>query len=224
MARFRDKEKAIKLRLEGESYSQIKEIIGVSKSTLSYWLKDYPLSEKRIRELRDNNPRRIERYRATRIRKKQERLEKIYQEEKKRILPLTKRDILIAGLLLYWGEGGKTKESQLCVSNTNPATIKFFIKWLGILGISRDEIKIRLHLYKDMQEKKEIEFWSKELVIPKTQFRKSYIKSSNMSSITYKIKFNHGTCNAILDDARITEKIFADLKIIEDKLSRGYNL
>ena len=224
MARFRDKEKAIKLRLEGESYSQIKEIIGVSKSTLSYWLKDYPLSEKRIRELRDNNPRRIERYRATRIRKKQERLEKIYQEEKKRILPLTKRDILIAGLFLYWGEGGKTKESQLCVSNTNPATIKFFIKWLGILGISRDEIKIRLHLYKDMQEKKEIEFWSKELVIPKTQFRKSYIKSSNMSSITYKIKFNHGTCNAILDDARITEKIFADLKIIEDKLSRGYNL
>ena len=224
MARLRDRQKAIKLRLQGRSYSQIKEVLKVSKSTLSYWLKNYPLSEKRIRELRDNNPRRIERYRATRIRKKQERLEKIYQEEKKKILPLIKRDIFIAGLFLYWGEGGKTKESQLCVSNTNPAIIKFFIKWLEIINIPKEKLKIRLQLYKDMKERKEIEFWSKELAIPKIQFRKSYIKSSNMSSITYKIRFNHGTCNVMLDDTRITEKIFADLKIIEDKLSRGYNL
>ena len=83
MARFRDRAKAIKLRFQGKSYSQIKSALKVSKSTLSYWLKDFPLSEKRIKELRDNNPRRIEKYRATRLKKKKERLEKLIIKKRK---------------------------------------------------------------------------------------------------------------------------------------------
>jgi len=69
MARRLDKEKAIKLRLEGQSYSQIKAELGVSKSTLSGWLGDYPLSSERINELRAHSFKRIERYRNTMQRK-----------------------------------------------------------------------------------------------------------------------------------------------------------
>ena len=74
MARRKDKERAIKLRLKGLSYSQIKEKIGLSKSTLSNWLSAYPLSEKRIRELRDWNPRKIERRRNTKAENRRKRL------------------------------------------------------------------------------------------------------------------------------------------------------
>ncbi len=42
MARYEDKKKAISLRKKGYSYNKIKEELGVSKSTLSSWLKDYP--------------------------------------------------------------------------------------------------------------------------------------------------------------------------------------
>ncbi|MBU2109657.1 helix-turn-helix domain-containing protein [Patescibacteria group bacterium] len=224
MARFRDRQKAIQLRIKGKSYSQIKKIIGVSKSTLSYWLKDHPLSEERIRELK-SDPRRIEKYRATRLRQKQERFNKVYEKEKKNTRPFSKRDLFIAGLFLYWGEGGKTKYSELCVSNTNPAVIKFFLKWLKeSLNVPKEKIKIRLHLYRDMSIKKEINFWAKELTIPKNQFRKPYIKKSNRESITYKTKFHHGTCNAIVDDVNVAQKVFANLRIIEDKLNSGYNL
>lgn len=52
MARRIDKNKAIKMRESGMSYSQIKAELGVSKSTLSLWLRDLPLSDERIRELR----------------------------------------------------------------------------------------------------------------------------------------------------------------------------
>ena len=72
MARFIEKDLAIKMRLKGASYSQIKEKMGISKSTLSGWLADYPLSNKRIKELRDLNPRRIENFRNTmRMKKRQ---------------------------------------------------------------------------------------------------------------------------------------------------------
>ena len=52
---------AEKMRLEGHSYSSIQKKIGVSKSTLSSWLREIPLSDTRLRELRDFNPVRIER-------------------------------------------------------------------------------------------------------------------------------------------------------------------
>ena len=70
MARRIDKNKAIKMRESGMSYSQIKAELGVSKSTLSLWLRDLPLSDTRLRELRDFNQVRIEK---TRLKKQQKR-------------------------------------------------------------------------------------------------------------------------------------------------------
>lgn len=46
MVRSKNKLKAITLRKKGMSYSQIKTEIGISKSTLSGWLSDMPLSKK----------------------------------------------------------------------------------------------------------------------------------------------------------------------------------
>jgi len=172
----------------------------------------------RIKELRDWNPRRIERYRATRLKNKTERLNKLYSKEKKTLLPLTKRDLFIGGLFLYWGEGTKANEARLAISNTNPAIIKFFIKWVtGPLKIPLKKLKVYLHLYSDMSVKKEIYFWSKTLSIPKNQFAKPYIKINSSKTINHKGGFGHGTCNVIIGDARLKEKILTNLKIIEDK-------
>ena len=47
------REQAINLRIkENLSYTQIRKRLGVPKSTLSYWLRGFPLSEERILELR----------------------------------------------------------------------------------------------------------------------------------------------------------------------------
>lgn len=186
MTRLMDKEKAMRLRKRGKSYSQIAKNIQVSKGTLSSWLKNLPLTKDRMKMLRDWNPQRIERYRATRQRKKKERLEKLYSKEKSGLLPLSARDILIAGLFLYLGEGTKTTVAQLSLSNTNPAVIKFFIKWLiKTLKVPHEKIKIRLQLYRDMDVNEEINFWSKKLLISKNQFRNPYIKKTDSKKINY---------------------------------------
>lgn len=218
MARIKDREKAIKLRLKGKSYSQIKEIVGVSKSTLNYWLKDYPLSEERIRELRDKNPIRIEKYRNTRKIQREKRLSKVYIQEKINLLPLSKRDLFVAGLFLYWGEGTKTTDARISLSNTDPAAVKFFMLWLKeSLKVPLSKVRVYLHLYSDMSIDKEIDFWSKVLLLPKAQFTKPHIKGSKFKKISYKRRFNHGTCNVIVGDARLTERVFAGLKVLEDK-------
>lgn len=217
MARTKDKEKAIQLRLEGKSYSQIKSELGISKSTLSGWLNDMPLSNERVRELRDNSEQRIEHYRETCRKRKEKILKDVYDIEKKVILPLSKRDLFIAGLFLYWGEGGKTQESTLALSNTNPGMIRFFMHWVrNYCEVPEEKIRVKLHLYKDMNFDKEAIFWEKQTGITKARFMKPYIKDSNKSAITYKNGFGHGTCNIYIGNAILARKVLMGLKVLED--------
>jgi len=221
MARFKDHQKALVLRKQGNSYSQIKKILGVSKSTLSGWLKDYPLSKQRIRELRDWNEQRIEKFRNTMRQKRETRLNAFYQSQKKAVLPFSSREIFIAGLFLYWGEGTKSQVSQLSISNTNPTVIKFFIFWLiKNLSVPKNKLRVNLHLYSDMDINKEIEFWSQNLDIHKDQFTKPYIKKSRLADINHKGGFGHGTCDLNIGDARLTEKILMSIKVISDYSGR----
>jgi len=83
MTRLIDRRRTLELGKQGKSYSQIKAILKVSKSTLSLWLQDYPLSEKRLRELRDWNQSRIENYIETRKRQRETILNDIYNVFKK---------------------------------------------------------------------------------------------------------------------------------------------
>jgi len=225
MARLKDREKALALRKQEMSYSQIKKILGVSKSTLSYWLRNYPLSGQRIKRLQRMGARRsehaIEKFRETMRRKREKRLEQFCKEEKKIIFPLTNRENLLAGLFLYWGEGSKNPFTELAISNTDPSVIKFFITWLiKILKVPKEKLKVQLHLYKDMAIEKGIQFWSKTLNIPFNQFTKPYIKKTSSMRINHKGGFGHGTCKVRVGGAELAEKMHMAIKAIADKYNK----
>jgi len=221
MAKFIEREKALVLRKKGMSYSHIKKEIGVSKSTLSVWLKDMPLSEDRLRELRDNSQIRIEKYRETRKKQREEKLKRIYEIQKKKIGSLSKRDLYIAGLFLYWGEGTKTMNSLVSVANTDPAMIRVYICWLKLLGYEKSKLRFKLHLYCDMDVDEETKYWMKQLDVKKHQFTKPYIKNSRQSSITYVRTFKHGTCNAMMGSAPLEREVHMSLKVIKDNFKRA---
>lgn len=215
---IKTKLEAIKLRLQGASYSQIKNQLGLSKSTLSGWLKKYPLSPERIKELRDFSEQRIENFRNTMRMKRENRQKLVYQKEKEYLLPLSTKELYVAGLFLYWGEGAKTTPNSTGLSNTNPDIIRFFIFWLNsVLNIPKRKIFVKLHLYHDMDQVQETKFWSRTLNLSAKQFKKPYIKSSTLAGLTYK-SFGHGTCNVIVYSQQLTEKIIQGIRAI----SNGY--
>ena len=207
------------MRKGGVSYSQIKEKLQVSKSSLSLWLQDYPLSEKRIRELRADSPIRIERFRNTMRLKREARLSSVRERAGKDIGTLSKRDILIAGIFLYWGEGTKTTRALTSVSNTDPAMLRFFIQWLRLLGVEKARMKAYLHLYKDMDIKKELRFWSRALEMPLASFRKPYIKDSFQTGLSYPQRFTHGTCNVIFENRDVSERVLMSLEHIRSRFA-----
>lgn len=219
MALREKKSEAIRMRREGASYSQIKEKIKVSKSSLSLWLHDMPLPEKRLRELRDWSAVRIEKFQNTMRDKRETRWAKVRERAAKDIRTLNKRELLIAGLFLYWGEGGKTMLASTSLSNTDPAMLRFFIHWLQTLGVSKYRLRIHIHLYADMDIKTELHYWSKALDLPLTSFTKPYIKISNRSELSYKQKFTHGTCNVLYHNRDISEYVLMAIDYIRNEFA-----
>jgi|AntDeeMinimDraft_6_1070357.scaffolds.fasta_scaffold13120_1 hypothetical protein len=216
MAKPKLKEKALKLRKEGKSYSQIKEEIDVAKSTLSRWLSDYPLPPERLRELRDNNPRRIEKFRQTMQKKREEEMEEYYKQAKQDIIG-TDDSLLLLGFYLYWAEGGKSNRYRVSVSNTDPAMLRFFIDWLEKISAEKEKITATLHAYRDMNPSVEIDFWSKYLNLKPDQFSKPYIKDSNLSDRTYQLKHHHGTCNVFYLKKEIAYYVHGGIRYLQER-------
>ena len=219
MARLIERNKAIELRLKGMSYTEIKEKLGISKSTLHYWLKDYPLSDERIRHLRDWNAQRIERFRQTMQRKREDRIKGVYAKVEKTIGTLSKREFYISGLFLYWAEGSKTSQSTVALTNTDPAMLLFFIRWLErCFGTPKNRMLLKLHLYSDMNIPKQTNFWLRTLGLKSAALRRVYVKKSNSDKrLNYKGRFGQGTCSILVYNRDLYESIISGVSALRSK-------
>ncbi len=221
MAYLKNHEKALALRKKGLSYSQIKNILGVSKGTLSYWLKDNPLPKEKISELQrlgwKKNECAIERFRETMRIKREKRYQELYEVQKKSIFPLTEKELVLAGFMLYWAEGTKGRMNSLEMANSDPRMLCFFIYWLTkAMLLPREKIIIHPHLYSEMDVQKEIKYWSKTLKIPHEQFRKPYVKKTSGKRINYKGGFGHGTCKIRVYDTSFAGNVLMGIKAIRN--------
>lgn len=217
MARREERRKAIELRLQGKSYSEIRSELGLAKSTLSDWLKKHPLTEDQIARIKADKPRQIEKFRKTMAMRREARLGAAYIESQRTWLPLTEREILLAGIFLYWGEGTKVSPSYLCISNCDPRVIKFALFWMTkSLGIEKKQIRILLHLYSDMSIGDESQYWSKILGLTEKNFRKPFIKQSTRAGLTYK-SFGHGTCNIYVSNTQLKDKVIQSINAISNR-------
>ena len=217
MSRFKDKEKAIKLREKGFSYSQIKNELGIGKSTLSNWLHDMPLSDARLKELR-NTDAQIEKSRETKRKKKELRRAGVYEQVKHDIECSHDMDF-VNGFYLYWGEGTKTAEYVVSLTNTDPSIIRCFVQWLELLDVPSEQIRVKLHVYSDQNEMELKKYWSKVTGVPVCNFYKTYTKDSLASRKTYKGMFSHGTCVVIYGNRDTYEYVIEGIKFLRDKYS-----
>jgi len=187
------KNKAIILRKRGYSYNLISKKLGVSKSSLSGWLKETPFHPNRLvldrikfgplksAELRHNI-----------------KVADIIKEKgkaRKELGIISKRDLFLLGIGLYLGEGSKLYES-IRIINSDPQIIKLAIKWFKeICGLNNNNITIAIHLYPDNDVNKCLKYWSKTINIPIRQFRQTQIDRRINKSSNKKRKLPYGTAH-----------------------------
>ena len=214
------REEVVRLRINEElSYSEIQKKFAIPKSTLSYWLKDMPLSKERISYLRakgrKNAEPRIEEFRNSMRLKKEKEDHRVYKKYIKEFEKIADSEniFFIAGLMIYLGEGNKKNKNRVNIANTDVETINFFLKWIvHFLDVSKKDIRIQLHLYEDMKIEKEQDFWIKELGVPLKQFYKTQIRKLKKGSFSYKDSFGHGTCSVYILNTHVKREIMMSIK------------
>ncbi len=174
------KNKAVELRKKGLSYNEIHKKIGVSKSSLSLWLKDIPLSLEHKKRLYTKQIEILARGPNSQKERRIKEIESIIKEAKSEIkLPISLETLRLMGAMLYWAEGRKMK-GMMELTNSDPLLILFFVSWLGkIFNIYAQDLKMRLNIYPQQDEGDLKKFWSELTGIPISNFGKSFVKPSN---------------------------------------------
>jgi len=187
IAKLKEKQKAIKLRKKGFCYSEILKEVPVAKSTLSLWLQDVGLAKKQKQRLTEKKKKAQQRGAEARKEQRIILTKKIKHSARKEIGEISKRDLWIAGIALYWAEGAKErrKAAQVTLGNTDPYLIKIFLKWLiEICQISESEINFRICLHKNSKNRLAVvrKYWSRETDFPIENFNKVSWKEHNIKS------------------------------------------
>jgi uncharacterized protein YjcR len=134
-----EREQARRLRATGLPLVDIAASLGVSKSSVSLWVRDVGFEPgPRVDRGRRRAPNALQR-------RKQTEIDRLLAEGRDRVGRLSEREFLVAGVALYAGEGSKT-DGDVRFANSDPRMIVFFCSWLRRF-FEIDEARLRVHLY-----------------------------------------------------------------------------
>ena len=192
------RETAVAMRREGRSYREIQTVVGVSKSTLSLWLRDIPLTEEQQRALTERAPvDATRRARAIRASAAQRRT-RIQAEARQQVTHLSESELFVAGVVAYWAEGAKNKPWRTGQSvkfmNSDARLIQLFLSWLRLVGVSPDRLILQLHIHESADADEAVRFWSAVVGAPVSQFGHTTLKTHHPKTIRKNIGVDYHGC------------------------------
>ena len=218
----KDKQTALKLRLNGLSYSEINRVLGVPKSTLSGWFSNLVISKER-RERIEKRTRKKSILALIKHNKEQAKLaikraSDIRKQAGEELVMLVKNDLLILGSALYWAEGYKrpiirnnreVTHHVVSMTNSDPFLIKVFLKFLrDYCQVPEEKIKASIRIYEHQNESLLLNYWQKETQIPMQNFKKTYygVSKSSLGRRPFN-RLLYGTIQVVVADTRLFHRI-----------------
>lgn len=205
MTKETNKNLARRLREEGKSYSEILKLVKASKSTLSLWLRDIPLSEEQKSLLEGRTK---SRYSGSKARQ-QARInltKQIVESSKKESVKLLNNKLFLSGLMLYWAEGTKRGQEAVIFSNSDPNMIRLMMEWFRkICQVKENRFRIQVHIHSLLDQDEIKKHWSEVTGVSPDQFHKLIIKKTSLGhrkNILY-----DGTCCIRVCDRNLFRKI-----------------
>jgi len=210
-----ERQKAIRLRKDGFTYSEIEQSLNVSRGSLSLWLRNIPYTPRGDVK----NKRRLASFRNSQVlhRRKIQRISQIMTLAKGEIININPYELKLLGAMAYWTEGSKTKDSLVKFTNSNPKFIKFVLKWLReVCKVPEEKLRVHLRIHDDLYRRKTEQYWSKISGIPLNRFYKTTFKISDSSGKRYN-KLKYGIASITVCDTKLFYKIMGLIEgIIEN--------
>jgi Homeodomain-like domain len=166
--KLREQQQARLLRSRGLPLTEIASRLGVSKSSVSLWVRDVAFEPlPRVTRGRRRGPNALQRRRQAEI-------DRLLDEGRARVGQLSEREFLVAGVALYAGEGSKG-DGSVRFANTDARMIIFFCAWLRhFFQIDESRLRVALYLHEGLDLAAATAYWSGVTGVPASQFGKPY--------------------------------------------------
>lgn len=215
-----DRSVAESLRLQGLSYKEISEKLGVPKSTLSGWFISKEWSDTVKKELehaqKAKSKLRMEAFNAVRAQKLSDLYKKARLEAEKEFHAFKTNPLFISGVSVYWGEGDKRSLGQVRISNIDPQMMALFRDFLVFCGVDPVKLRAWLLLYQDLNEKECKDFWIKN-GLKSVIFNKSIVIQGR-----HKVnRVSFGVCNLGFSSRYFKEKMIIWLRLLPKEVLGG---
>jgi hypothetical protein len=199
------------LRQDGISVREIAVRLGVSKGSVSLWVRDIQLSEEQVHQLKQQQRSyAAQNAGAQANRAKHEEIRQGYQEAG-RAKAKEGRPLHLAGCMLYWAEGAKDR-SQLYFVNSDPNMMMLFVRFLREeLGVTDEALHIRIHCHtNEREEMRRVEqYWISLLRLMPTSLGKTMHKRG--SDIVHNTLPN-GICGVRVHSTELVQHIFGAIQ------------
>ena len=200
-------------REEGLSYNEIAAITGISKSTLSSWLKSIALTPEQEQRLQERLHQNRAGFAARALpinRERHENARRSAYEGGIRVLaalPDERSVHELAFAMLYLGEGAKSQH-QVTISSTTPSILSYSL-WVlkKIYGVPEERITCRVHLILAAADKEADleEWWMRQLNVARARFKRTcYDRRPRKVIITDDY---HGVCRVQCNDLHLQQHI-----------------
>jgi hypothetical protein len=194
--------KARELRAQGRTYTEIAAELGVSKGSISLWVRDLPRRGRlSYEESRRRNREGVARFWAEENERREARRQAVSTRAAAEIGNLTDREILIAGAIAYWCEGTKNKpyrrEDNVVFINSDPGLITFFLRFLAVAGVALERLTCRVCIHESADVAAAHRYWREVTGLNEHQFGAPTLKHHNPKTIRKNIGEDYHGCLAI---------------------------
>ncbi len=201
---------ACQLRRKGWSLRSIVKEINCSKSSVSVWIRDIPLTAKQIDRLKLSQDRgRAKAANHPNSPKLQwfNLRQKITATAQKEISKYSSEELKLIGAALYWAEGYRQSRNLFIFSNCDPDMVKLMMKFLReICKVPAEKLRGGVNIHPTLDSDKAQKYWSNVSGIPGRQFHQPHVSVSRASQ-QKRQTLPYGTFRIVVSDVILCSKI-----------------
>lgn len=187
--------RARELRRRGWTYDRIELELGVSRSSVSLWVRDLP-----------RPPRRTPEEASAIARRGWERTLALREEGRRRtktaaaaeIGTLSDRELFLIGVGLYWAEGNKSKPYRRAESvvfvNSDADMIRLYLAWLRLLGVEKERLRFKLMIHESADVSGAERYWAELVEAGPESFDKTALKKHNPKTVRKNVGDTYRGC------------------------------
>jgi transposase-like protein len=213
-----EREEAVRLRADcGKSVREIAAELGVARSSVSRWVRAIPLSSEQHEALRQRNPIYNGQRAGVRVIAERALARRREYQERGRARAASGDPVYIAGCMLYWAEGSKSRNTAQ-FTNSDPAMMRFFVDFVReFFFIPPESFRVSCNLFADHSDRvPEIErYWLRALDLTETSLLKSTVnRYSRASQQKRRNLLPYGTCRVAVNRTEVVQEIFGAIQEI----------